>query len=166
MARIRTNGWLAPILALDLSVGAADGAPAAEADAAAIRAQMQAAWDRPEQPLQTGPIVVEGDVAVAGWIQGARGGRALLRREATGWVTVLCAGDLLRSAAGLAEAGVPSAAADALAAALIAAEAGLVPERRARMDAFQGVVRLDAHGTHGTPQVPPGHAHDHGGTPP
>lgn len=163
MARIRTNGWLAPTLALGLSVGAAHGARAAEADAAAIRAQMQAAWDRPEQPLQTGPIVGEGDVAVAGWIQGARGGRALLRREATGWVTVLCAGDLLRSAAGLAEAGVPSAAADALAAALIAAEAGLVPERRARMDAFQGVVRLDAHGT---PQVPPGYAHDHGGTPP
>lgn len=166
MASTTTTGWRAALLALGLCAGIACAAPAAGVDAAAIRAQMHAAWDRPGQPLQTGPIVVEGDVAVAGWTQDTRGGRALLRREATGWITVLCAGDLLRSADGLIEAGVPPAAAAALAASVNTAEAGLAPERRARMDAFQGVVRLDAHGTHGAPEHRHGHGHDHGGTPP
>lgn len=166
MASTTTTGWRTALLALGLCAGIACAAPAAEADAAAIRARMQAAWDRPGQPLQTGPIVVQGDVAVAGWTQDTRGGRALLRREATGWITVLCAGDLLRSADGLIEAGVPSAAAYALASAVIAAEAGLAPERRARMDAFQGVVRLDAHDTHGARESRRGAAHDRGGTPP
>jgi hypothetical protein len=48
---------------------------------ATIKALMAAQFDRPEQRLMVNPVVVEGDHAIAGWVQGDMGGRALLRRQ-------------------------------------------------------------------------------------
>src|SRR5690606_27578078 len=114
----------------------------AAADQAAILEQMHATWDRPEIPLDAGPIAIDGDWAVAGWTQGRMGGRALLRREHGAWTTVLCAGDGIRSQQGLIEAGIPSAQAQAQASKLTAVEAGVAPERLALMSAFAGIVRM------------------------
>ena len=141
-------------VALVLLLGACNAPPpppsAAATDAAAIVAQMRAIWEKPETPLDAGPVAVEGDHAVADWTQGARGGRALLRREHGQWVTVLCAGDGIRSAEGLQAVGVPAAEATALAAKLAKAEQAVPAERLARMSAFLGVVRMQqgdsAHG--------------------
>ena len=41
------------------------------------------------------PVVVEGDHAIAGWVQGDMGGRAHLRRKGHDWQLVLCSGDPL-----------------------------------------------------------------------
>nr|WP_272494081.1 copper uptake system-associated protein [Stenotrophomonas mori] len=105
---------------------------------------MHATWDRPEAPLDAGPVVVEGDHAVVDWTQGPMGGRALLKRRHGEWITVLCAGDGIRDAEGLAATGMPAAVAGRLAARLAHAETQVAAERLARMSAFTGVVRMDA----------------------
>lgn len=123
-------------------------------DARQIRALIGATWDKPDSPVETDPVVVSGDHAVASWAQGAHGGRALLRRGARGWRVVLCSGDPLREAGRLVEAGVPGADAARIAADLKAAEAQVPETRRAMFSLFEGVVTGD--GTE--PDAPAGHA--------
>lgn len=147
-----TTRWPACALALLLAACSRGGTPADAGAGDAIVAAMHATWDRPGQPLDAGPVVVAGDLAVADWTQGEAGGRALMRHADAGWTTVLCAGDGIRSAEGLQAVGVPAAQAKALARALAEAERGVAPERLARMARFAGVVRMDAggdgHGAH------------------
>lgn len=118
----------------------------------AIRASLRATWERPGAPLTVDPVVRVGRFAMAGWVQGDRGGRALLRDEHGKWVTFICGGDGLKAASALREAGVPAADADRLAAAWQAAEAKVSPVLRSRFSLFEGIVRVDA--SHG-----PGNAH-------
>lgn len=49
-----------------------------------IQHLMRHTWERPDAPLDVGPITVEGDHAVVGWTQGERGGRALLGKNDKG----------------------------------------------------------------------------------
>ncbi len=130
-------------------------APAGAADdKAAIRTLIGKTWDTPEQKVFTDPVVVDGDHAVAGWTQGARGGRALLHRRPDGWAVVLCSGDPLREAAVLIQSGVPEARAGKIAAALAAAESQADPERVHLFSTFEGVMQVGPDGAH------PNH-HDH-----
>ena len=48
-------------------------------DEAGIRQVLMTTFDKPEARMQVEPIVVQAEHAVAGWIQGERGGRALER---------------------------------------------------------------------------------------
>jgi hypothetical protein len=101
-------------------------------------------------PLDAGPVVVDGDWAVADWTQERMGGRALLHREHGTWTTVLCAGDGIRSKQGLVEAGIPHEQAQSLAAKLATAETKVAPDRLALMSTFAGIVRMQGadHGDH------------------
>ena len=114
------------------------------ADAEAIAATMNATFDRPDAPLDAGPVVVSGAFAVADWTQGDRGGRALFERKGEAWVVRFCSGDALRSADGLVRLGVPQEDADQLAALLAEAERAVAPERIAAMAAFDGTVQMSA----------------------
>lgn len=105
---------------------------------------MHATWDRPNAPLDVGPIVVQDDYAIAGWTQGAMGGRALLRREQGSWNTILCAGDGIGDVEGLEAIGLPIGQAEALADRLAQAETQVSPERLAMMASFRGIVRMSA----------------------
>lgn len=119
--------------------------PGASEEAAIVK-RMHATWDRPHAPLEAGPVVIDGDWAVADWTQAAMGGRALLHREHGAWSTVLCAGDGIKGADGLIEAGVPRAQARALAAKLAAAEVKIAPDRLALISTFAGIVRMQGAG--------------------
>jgi hypothetical protein len=109
-------------------------------DAGEVRALIGATWDKPGRKVETNPVVVSGDYAVASWSQGDRGGRALLRRDDTGWSVVLCSGDPLKEAGWLAEAGVPQGDAERIAKDLASAEALIPADRRAKFSLFEGVV--------------------------
>lgn len=126
---------------------------------AAITASMMKTFDRPETRLVAGPVAVHGDAAVADWTQGDLGGRALLRRRDTGWHIVLCAGDGIRSEAGLLDAGLSADQAKQIAAELAADETVVSAGRLATMSAFKGVVRMDSSGTHTPTQNPHSAAH-------
>ena len=120
-------------------------------DAAAIRALIGATWDRPDSKVETDPVVVSGQHAVASWTQGDRGGRALLKRDGAHWKVVLCSGDPLTRAVSLVETGVPGPDADVIARRIADEEARTPADRRAKFSLFEGTVMGDA----------PAHHHDH-----
>lgn len=117
--------------------------PAANADTAAIETLMRATWDRPDAPLDVGPVAVSGDHAVADWTQDEMGGRALLTKHEGQWRVVLCAGDSIRTAEGLEGVGVPDNTARALATQLANQERQTTPTRLAAISRFEGIMRMD-----------------------
>jgi hypothetical protein len=117
----------------------------------AMRHVLMTQFDKPEARRQVKPVVVAGDHAVAGWAQGERGGQALLQRHHDQWQITVCGGVGLEQAQVLAEAGVPTAQAQALAKSLALAEAKLPAALLAKFSSFDGLVRMDAGGQH-TPE--------------
>ncbi|MEJ2795711.1 copper uptake system-associated protein [Iodobacter sp. LRB] len=87
---------------------------------------------------------------IAGWLQGDKGGRALLKKNPHGWQTQLCAGEV--NATLLQQAGVPAGTAKQLLDQQITAEKGLSRADVSLLSSFVGVVRMDAvhgHQPHG-----------------
>ena len=120
----------------------------AGADATAISQLLHQMFDKPNQSLTVGPVAVAGDHAIADWMQGDMGGRALLRRKQASWVVTLCAGDAMKSSEALKTAGVPQPEAIQLARDLAVAESGLAPEQVAMFSRFEGLVTLDSASHH------------------
>jgi hypothetical protein len=120
-------------------------ASAAPADTSRVAEVMKSTWDRPDAPLTVEPIVIDGDYAMAGWAQGERGGRALLKRKDGAWRVHVCGGDGLKSAATIETAGVPKATAKRLSAKLARAEAKTAPALLRKFSTFEGVVPMDSH---------------------
>lgn len=121
-------------------------APAAEV--AAVTAHLKALFDRPEAPLHVNPVVMEGTHAVAGWVQGNMGGRALLQKRQGAWEVVVCAGDSLRDPATYVLTGMNEAAATRLAEKVRSAEAALPATTRHLFSLFSGSVRGQDHTGH------------------
>ena len=120
----------------------------------AIAHVMKKQFEKPDAPLQVAPVSVEGDYAVAGWIQHGRGGRALLKKEKAQWTIQLCGGDGLLQASALSMTGMSQAAAGRLAAKVAAAEKKLTADQRRQLSLFDGIVKVEggAHAAH-----PPAH---------
>lgn len=120
----------------------AAGAPAQDrpADIAAITDALRRALDAPEAMIA--PVVIDGDVAIAGWSLGETGARAFLRRLDGGWRVEMWSGPSLALQTTLTSLGVPRSAGDRLRAELSAAEAALGPAFSDRFDAFPGTVLI------------------------
>ncbi|AXV83972.1 hypothetical protein CJO92_20735 (plasmid) [Ralstonia solanacearum] len=103
---------------------------------AQVRDLIAQTYDRPDRKVETAPIAVDGDHALADWIQGEKGGRALLRRTQGQWQIVACGGDGFKDARTLKDAGIPAATAKRLIARLNEAERSLNPERVKRFGLF------------------------------
>ncbi|NMD09104.1 MAG: copper uptake system-associated protein [Phyllobacteriaceae bacterium] len=145
---------LAVFFSLSMGLVALEQAFANEA-AHHIMHVLKAQFDTPENPLTVEPVSIEGDFAVAGWSQGGKGGRALLKSVDGQWVIWLCSGAGLKQAQLMHEAGMDMAAAEKLAAMVVADEAKLDPAKVALFDGFEGTLMIGAeghagHGTHGT----------------
>ena len=144
--------WATCAVALACAMFAVGPAQAHESDQTQIHHVMMAAFDKPADPLKVAPVVVQGDYAVADWIQSGRGGRAVMHKEQGRWTIMVCGGDGLKEAAALALTGMPTASAVTLAKALAAAEAGLDPTLLKQFAMFDGIVKVDAgHGAHHHP---------------
>lgn len=131
-------------------------------DAQAIEHSMKKLFDKPDAPLAVAPVSIEGDYAVAGWIQSNKGGRALLKKEKGQWSIQVCGGDGLKQASALVQTGMSSATADRLAKKVNSAEAKLSAEQRNQLSMFEGVVKVDQgqhnpHGAHGAHASHPKH---------
>jgi len=132
---------------LTLAAPPAFAAGRESADAAAIQKVMKATWDKPDAPLRVEPVVVASDYALAGWLQGNTGGRALLRREHGQWKVIVCGGDGLLKADALVQTGMSPSVARTLSRLATTAEAKLSPAARKQLSLFEGIVRVD--GAHG-----------------
>ena len=108
-----------------------------------ITSVMKKMFEKPNAPLAVTPVSVEGDFAVAGWIQGGRGGRALLQKDKDQWFIAVCGGSALTQADVLQSIGMKSDAAARLAAAVIASEGKLGADKRKLFDGFEGMVKVD-----------------------
>jgi periplasmic copper chaperone A len=147
------------LVALMGSAAMAHDHPAATAshtmpDAQAIEHSMKKLFDKPDAPLVVAPVSIEGDYAVAGWIQSGKGGRALLKKEKGQWSIHVCGGDGLTQASALVQTGMSSTTADRLAKKVQAAESKLSADQLKKLAMFDGVVKVDqtqhgAHGAHG-----------------
>lgn len=126
--------------------GCSDRDPQSALEVQAVAQVLQGAYGRPDSPLSVEPVVVREDYAIAGWVQGALGGRALLSKQGGAWSIILCAGDAVREASYLAQTGMPSETATALAKALAAAEGRLPAERRAMFSRFGATVFMNQAG--------------------
>lgn len=103
-------------------------------------------YDQPQAKVRTAPIVLAGEYAVAGWLQGEKGGRALLKKQADEWQIVLCAGDGLRQEQGLIAAGVAPALAKQLVEQVQNAESRLPATTLAKFASFDAHMKHVAHG--------------------
>lgn len=108
-----------------------------------IPARLKAMFETPEKPLTVNPVVVQGDWAIAGWIQDGRGGRALLKNGPHGWSVYLCSGDGITEANALQKVGLSAADASALSSALKAAEAKLDTKTLQLFSSFEGTVLME-----------------------
>jgi len=138
---------------VSVSLGIAKLAQANDDEVIAHTMMMQ--WDKPDERLTVGPIVVNGDYAIAGWIQGARGGRALLERNEHGWQVRLCGGDNLIKPNALLSAGIPASTTQALIDATQAAERHLSSVSRQKISSFVGIMPIE------TPSKEQTHEHHH-----
>jgi hypothetical protein len=105
-----------------------------------IPALMKSQFDTPENPLTVAPITVQGNVAIAGWMQDGRGGRAFLRQDDKGWFIELCAGTALLDPATLTGLGLTAEEAETLVAATRAAEAEQGADVIGLLDSFDGLM--------------------------
>ena len=142
--------WLAPAVAHD---HAASAEHHAMPDAHAIEHTMKKQFDKPEAPLTVAPVSIEGNYAVAGWVQSGKGGRALLKKENGAWQIQVCGGDGLKKPETLTSTGMDAATAAKLAKKLDAAEAKLSKDHLSKLSMFEGMVKVDAashdgHGAH------------------
>lgn len=117
-----------------------------------VRDLIAKTYDRPDHKVETVPIVVDGDYALADWTQDEKGGRALLRRAEGQWQIMACGGDAFKDLKTLKDAGIPAGTAKTLIARLSAAERSVSPERVKRFGLF---------GTADDPRLKDHHAHAH-----
>lgn len=94
---------------------------------AQIRALISHEFDRPGAKVATDPIVIEQEFALADWMQGKKGGRALLHNQHGRWTILLCSGDGVKKTAYLVSAGVPPQVAETLLNKLAGMEGNLPP---------------------------------------
>ena len=120
-----------------------------EGDEARITGLLKDMFETPDNPLTVAPLLIDGDIAIIGWSQDGRGGRALLRRDEAGlWRVSICAGDGLKGEANMVQMGIEPDAAARLAVAQAAAEADLTPDHAARLELFGEELFFDAEAGH------------------
>lgn len=138
---------LVRVMALAAALLSASAWAGESEDRQAIEYLMKHTWERPNAPLLVEPVTVDGDYAIAGWTQGERGGRALLRRTHGVWRVLICAGDGLLEQALLLDAGLDAEQAERLLTRTREAESRLSAEHLARLALFGKPVRVE--GEHG-----------------
>ena len=94
-----------------------------------IQTLISTIYDKPNLKIETTPIVVVNEYAIADWTQGERGGRALLKRIDGKWAIMACGADSFKNAKNLADAGIPLPQANSLVTKLTAAEKSIDPHR-------------------------------------
>ena len=135
--------FTALLLILPSLLQAHESVPATDTDESAVRTVLMQTWNQAGTPLVVEPITIVGNYALAGWVQGERGGRALLMRKPDGnWSVQLCGGDGLKDIETLKQSRLPDAVATELATRQTTAEAALPATTRAQFSKFGATVHM------------------------
>ena len=114
------------------------GALSAESltDEAQIQAVIGKTYDKPNNKVNTTPISIADDFAVADWTQGKRGGRALMKRIVGNWEILACGNDGLKDTKSLVKAGMSEKTASTIVKKLADLEKLEDPRRLAKFNLF------------------------------
>ncbi len=114
------------------------GALSAESltDEAQIQAVIGKTYDKPNNKVNTTPISIADDFAVADWTQGKRGGRALMKRINGNWEILACGNDGLKDTKSLVKAGMSEKTASIIVKKLADLEKLEDPRRLAKFNLF------------------------------
>ena len=114
------------------------GALSAESltDEAQIQAVIGKTYDKPNNKVNTTPISIADDFAVADWTQGKRGGRALMKRINGNWEILACGNDGLKDTKSLVKAGLSEKTASTIVKKLADLEKLEDPRRLAKFNLF------------------------------
>lgn len=148
--RIHFQSLAAVLAALLMSVGLPNAFAQNADQATRIKTLIGETYDQPAHKVETAPVVIVGDYALADWIQGKKGGRALLRRTHAEWEIIACGGDGFKEIELLKDAGIPANTARKLVAQLTQAEQSVSPERVKQFGLF---------GTPNDPRMTDHHSH-------
>ena len=124
----------------------------AQSDAHKIKQTLRTIFDIPGAPLTVKPVSIEGDFAVAGWIQHGTGGRTLLKRQQGQWKIAFCGDSGLIDPANLQKMGLSHSAAARLAETIKTAELGLTEQERVQISKFHGVMQISDGAGHPSPR--------------
>jgi len=148
------------VLAHEVGSGGSAANKVSVSDIQAVQLVMKKQFDKPGAPLQVAPVSIEGDYAVAGWLQEQRGGRALLKKEKNEWSIQVCGGDGLKQASTLVMAGMSKSIAEKLSQKVMASEKLLPAEDLKRFAMFEGMIKVNAgsHESHGATHTNAAHS--------
>jgi len=137
------------LLALLFLTAPVSAAPVAErASEQQVRSLIAHTYDQLAHKVETDPIAIVGNYAIADWIQGERGGRALLRKSGGAWEIMVCGGDGLKQADALHSAGIAPRDASELLRKLGEVERTVSPERLRRFGLFDQQGMTATHHAH------------------
>jgi hypothetical protein len=105
-------------------------------DEAQIQAVIGKTYDKPNNKVNTTPISIADDFAVADWTQGKRGGRALMKRINGNWEILACGNDGLKDTKSLVKAGMSEKTASTIVKKLADLEKLEDPKRLAKFNLF------------------------------
>ena len=143
MKQMKTNLFAAMFLILSSMIQADDSISVVDNDQSAVRTVLMQTWNKADAPLIVEPVIIVDNYALAGWVQGERGGRALLMRKPDGnWSVQLCGGDGLKDIETLKQSHLPDAVATELATRQTTAEAALPATTRAQFSKFGATVHM------------------------
>lgn len=105
-------------------------------DEAQIQAVIGKTYDKPNNKVNTTPVSVADDFAIADWTQGERGGRALMKRINGNWEILACGNDGLKDTKSLIKAGMSEKTASTVIKKLTNLEKSEDPKRLAKFNLF------------------------------
>lgn len=110
----------------------------------AIESAIKSQWGEPNNPLSIDPIVVVNEYAIAGWSQGIKGGRALLKQNTNRWQVLFCGDSSIKHISVLEQAGLSHVDAIKLSNKLQGAEEKISSDHLSLLDTFKGITKVDA----------------------
>ena len=105
-------------------------------DEAQIQAVIGKTYDKQNNKVNTTPVSVADDFAIADWTQGERGGRALMKRINGNWEILACGNDGLKDTKSLIKAGMNEKTASTVIKKLTNLEKSEDPKRLAKFNLF------------------------------
>lgn len=111
----------------------------------AVTQAIKLQWEQPNQPVEVLAVAVEKEFAIADWIQGARGGRAVLRKNEGAWQTLACGDVHIKHAQTLTQFGLSLPQAQVIVQQLQLEEQHVPVEKLQLIDQFSGIVDMRHH---------------------
>ncbi len=144
--RIKNFVWMMMFLTINIAISGEIESKASAKENIIRAIKMQ--FDQPQHPVSVPVVAISAPYAVADWMQGTRGGRALLKLNDGHWQALACGDAQIKSVFKLEKMGVPKAHAEEIVQQLTLEETQLSQAEISTINSFSGLVDLLTHPEH------------------